>query len=111
MVAGEAKPYLVALVVLNAEGWDHLARALAVDGADPESLEAEAVTKAIRARIGALLRGFPAYAQVRGVWLTLEPWTIEDRLITPTLKLRRPELERRFADPIHKLYARHHLPE
>ena len=31
--------------------------------------------------------------------------------IAPTLKLRRPELERRFADDIRKLYAGHDLPE
>jgi long-chain acyl-CoA synthetase len=111
MVAGEAKPYLVALVVLNAEGWGRFARALAIEGAEPESLDEEDVTKAVRDRLGTLLRGFPAYAQVRAVWLTLEPWTIEDGLITPTLKLRRPELERRFADHIRKLYAGHHLPE
>lgn len=111
MVAGEAMPYLVALVVLNAESWVRFARALAIDEADPKSLEAEAVTKAVRDRIGALLRGLPAYGQVRAVRLTLEPWTIDDGLITPTMKLRRPELERRFADDIRKLYAGHHLPE
>ena len=110
MVAGESKPYLIALVVLDAEGWGHFANSLGIDEADPKSLQAEAVTKAVRNRIGALLSGFPAYAQVRSVWLTLEPWTIEDGLITPTLKLRRPELERRFADDIRKLYAGRHVP-
>ena len=111
MVAGESKPYLVALVVLDAEGWGHFAHALAIDEADPKSLAAEVVTKAVRDRIGALLSGFPAYAQVRAVWLTLEPWTIDDGLITPTLKLRRPELERRFAGDIRKLYAGRHVPD
>jgi long-chain acyl-CoA synthetase len=110
MVAGEAMPYLVALIVLNAESWGRFARALAIDAADPKSLAAEAVTRAVRDRISALLRGFPAYGQVRAVWLTLEPWTIDGGLITPTMKLRRPEMERRFADDIRKLYAGHHLP-
>lgn len=111
MVAGESKPYLVALVVLDAEGWGRFAHALAIDAADPKSLAAEAVTKAVRDRIGALLSGFPAYAQVRAVWLTLEPWTIDDGLITPTLKLRRAELERRFADAIRNLYAGRHVAD
>ena len=111
MVAGEAKPYLVALIVLNPEGWRDFARALAVDQADPASLAAAAVKQAVQGRIGALLRGFPAHAQVHQVWLTLQPWTIEDGLITPTMKLRRPKLERRFADDIRGLYAGHDLPE
>ena len=53
---------------------------------------------------------FPAHAGVPEVWLTLEPWSIENGLITPTMKLKRPELERRFAEEIRKLYAGHDLP-
>ncbi|MBX9811126.1 MAG: hypothetical protein K2Y16_05875 [Burkholderiales bacterium] len=43
-------------------------------------------------------------------WLTLEPWAIENGLLTPTMKLKRPELERRFAREIEELYAGHGLP-
>jgi long-chain acyl-CoA synthetase len=43
------------------------------------------------------------------VWLTLEPWTIENGLITPTLKVKREEMERRFAGAIRELYAQHAL--
>lgn len=110
MVVGEGKPCLSALIVLNPEGWRGLARSLAVNGADPKSLEAMTVVQAVGDRVDILLRSFPAHAQVREVWLTLEPWTIENGLITPTLKLKRPELERRFADVIRKLYAGHDLP-
>ena len=110
MVVGEAKPYLAALIVLNLKGWRDLALALAVDEVDPKSISAVAVVQAVSDRVGALLRGFPAHARVREVWLTLEPWTIENGLITPTMKLKRPELERRFAGDIRKLYAGHDLP-
>lgn len=110
MVVGEAKPYLAALIVLNLKGWRDLARALAVDEVDPKSIEAVAVVQAVSDRVGALLRGFPAHARVREVWLTLEPWTIDNGLITPTMKLKRQELERRFAGAIRKLYAGHDLP-
>jgi len=41
---------------------------------------------------------------VRCAWLTLELWTIEDGLITPTLKIKRQELETRFAREIAQLY-------
>ena len=110
MVVGEGKPYLAALIVLNLEAWRDLARLLAVDVADPKSLQAPAVAHAVRERIAGLLRGFPAHAGVREVWLTLVPWSIENGLITPTMKLKRPELERRFAEEIRKLYAGHDLP-
>jgi long-chain acyl-CoA synthetase len=44
------------------------------------------------------------------MWLTLEPWTIENGLITPTLKVKREAMERRFAGEIRELYAQHALP-
>jgi len=57
-------------------------------------------------RIGKWLAPFPAHARVRRAWLTLEPWTIEDGLITPTLKIKRQELETRFVREIAQLYEK-----
>jgi long-chain acyl-CoA synthetase len=37
--------------------------------------------------------------------LTLQPWTIEAGLLTPTLKIKRDVLQRVFAKEIEKLYA------
>jgi long-subunit acyl-CoA synthetase (AMP-forming) len=45
---------------------------------------------------------------VRGVerWRrALEPWSIENGLITPTLKLRRTQIEQRFHAEIERLFA------
>ena len=104
MVVGEGKPYLAALVVLNGESWPGLARAAGVDPRDPGALAAPAVLSAALARIERQLARFPSYARVRRVWLTLEPWTIENGLITPTLKLKRTELAQRFAAEIARLH-------
>jgi len=57
-----------------------------------------------------LLRGFPAHAAVPEFWLTLDPWTVENDLITPTMKLKRSKLESRFASEIRSLYAAHAIP-
>jgi long-chain acyl-CoA synthetase len=54
------------------------------------------------------VRGFPAYATPRAVWWTTEPWTIDTGLVTPTLKIKRPAMEQRFADQIAALYGRRH---
>ena len=104
MVVGEGKPYLVALVVLNGESWPGFARAAGVDPRDPGALAAPAVLSATLARIERQLARFPSYARVRRVWLTLGPWTIENGLITPTLKLKRAELAQRFAAEIARLH-------
>jgi long-chain acyl-CoA synthetase len=110
MVVGEGKPHLAALIVLNPEAWRDFARALALDPADPKSVAAPAALQSARKRVDASLHSFPAYARVRELWLTLEPWTVENGLITPTLKLKRPQLEQRYAGEIRRLYAGHDVP-
>lgn len=105
MVVGEGMAYVAALAVLNAETWREFASSLGVDPGDQRSLAQSTVLSAALKRIGARLAAYPAHARVRRVWLTLEPWTIEDGLITPTLKIKRQELETRFAREIAQLYA------
>ena len=107
MVIGEAKPYLSACVVLNPDHWNDLADMIGFDPDDPASLEKREVEKLITARISHRLKDFPGYAQVRRAALFLEPWTIDDGLITPTLKVKRPKVMERFADKINKLYEGH----
>ena len=36
--------------------------------------------------------------------LVTEPWTIENGLLTPTLKLKRGPLRNKFADEIQQMY-------
>jgi long-chain acyl-CoA synthetase len=104
MVVGEGMPYVAALLVLNADTWRDVAASLGVDPHDPRSLSASIVSSAVLRRIGERLAPFPVHARVRSVWLTLEPWTTEDGLITPTLKIKRQELEARFAREIAQLF-------
>jgi long-chain acyl-CoA synthetase len=111
MVIGEGKPHLAALIVLNPDAWRELARSLSLNPDDPIALRAPALTQTVLERLQALLRLFPAHAAVPECWLTLEPWTVENGLITPTMKLKRPELEKRFAAEIRGLYAEHAIPD
>ncbi|MGH8611515.1 MAG: AMP-dependent synthetase/ligase, partial [Gammaproteobacteria bacterium] len=92
MVMGENQGYLSASVVLNREHWPKLARELDLDPNDPAGLEQEQVRATILDRIAMRLHAFPGYAKVRSVTLSLEPWTVENGLLTPTLKVRRNQV-------------------
>ena len=105
MVVGEGRPFVAALAVLNRDEWQALARSLALDAQDAGVLRQPQARDAVLQRIAPRLARFPSYARVRQVWLTLEPWTTENGLITPTMKLRRRPLEQRFAQAIEELYA------
>ncbi|RMG56456.1 MAG: long-chain fatty acid--CoA ligase [Gammaproteobacteria bacterium] len=104
MIIGEGRPFLSALVVLNAEQWAVLADELGVADDDPAVLDERGVEKALQARIAERIRDFPGYAQVRRVIATLDPWTIDDGLVTPTMKMKRARILERFADRIEALY-------
>jgi long-chain acyl-CoA synthetase len=107
IVIGEGKPYLAALIVLQGDAWQRLASELSLDPDDPDSLQTGEFKKAILQRINSQLHEFPAYARVRAVYLTLEPWTIENGLMTSTQKLRRTQIMERLQEAIEALYAGH----
>jgi len=73
----------------------------------PETLTDSSVEGKILKRIALDLRGFPGYANVRRVLLQQEPWSMEDGLLTPTLKLKRNKVVERFSAEIKQLYERH----
>ena len=51
------------------------------------------------------LKGFPGYIRVRRVVTTREPWTVENGLLTPTLKVKRERVQAKFRAEIERAYA------
>jgi long-chain acyl-CoA synthetase len=110
MVVGEGKPYLAALLVLNVGAWRAMAQRWSLSTQDPAALTDVRLQQHIESICRQSLARFPDYAQVRRSWLTLEPWTIASDLVTPTFKLKRPAIEKRFATHILDLYTGHMPP-
>lgn len=97
MVIGEGRPYLSLLTVLNPEQFEMLGMALD----DPE-LEA-----LLLARAAEQISDFPGYAQIRRLYCQLEPWSIEQGLVTPTLKLKRNRILEHHSESVALLYKGH----
>jgi long-chain acyl-CoA synthetase len=110
LVLGEGRPYLSALLVLNPEAWGQAASELGLDPTDATTLANGKALKWAGERVRERLKGFPGYAQVRAIHLTLDPWTIENELLTPTLKVKRQRLESRFEATIQGLYRHRKIP-
>lgn len=106
-VIGENRPYLSLITVVNPDEWASFAKSCGVDPADLASLDNPSVRTAALKRAKTAAGEFPHYALPRAVVLTQEPWTIENGLITPTLKLKRGPLSKKFANVIAQLYATH----
>ncbi len=105
IVSGEGRSYLSALLVLNGDLWIGLARELGIDPESAQSLEDPNLLKEMLKRVRLALKDFPGYAKVRRATLTLEPWTVENGLLTPTLKVKRNQVLERYQGAIEQMYS------
>jgi long-chain acyl-CoA synthetase len=99
LVLGEGKPYLTALVVLNQE-------AAEAEGIDPSQISEDQETILLE-RINDQLDNFPGYAKIVRLSVSKEPWSIENGLITPTMKLKRKSILDRYMTQLDQLYEGH----
>ncbi len=104
-VFGDNAQFIGCAVVLSKQYWTTLADSLGLDPNESSSLSAAAAVNAVVQRVRALTSSFPFYAQPKSAILTLESWTIENTLITPTLKLKRNNLAAHFAQQIGHMYG------
>ncbi len=95
IVLGEGRAYLTALVVLS-----ELAQEI-----DNNELTQQRLVERITAQMG----DFPGYARVRKVHICAEEWTIENGLLTPTLKMKREKILAHYQAEVDALYAGHGL--
>ena len=105
-VVGENRPFIACVAVLKADEWQRLAADLGLPAQDAASLNHPSVHRAVLARIEKNTASFARYAVPRAVHCTLEPWTIENTFMTPTLKLKRNNLMAHFAEAIEGMYQK-----
>ena len=82
MLVGEGRPYVVLLAVTK-----------------------ETDEKELLRRANERLKDFPRWTRVRRIVISHEPWSVDNGLLTPTLKLKRPVLLQRLAPQIEAAYA------
>ena len=104
VVLGEGREFLTALVVPDA---DALAAAAAAGGwtlaADPaDSPHAVALVEAL---VREASREAASHERVRAVRLVAEPFSVDNGLLTPTMKPRRKLIEARYAGLVDEMYA------
>jgi long-chain acyl-CoA synthetase len=104
LVIGEGRSFLSALLVLNGDIWNGLAREYGLNPERVDSLSDPRLLKDMLKRVRGALREFPGYAKIRRVTLLLEPWSVENGLLTPTLKIKRGEVLKRYRDAVEEMY-------
>ncbi len=104
VVVGEARDFLTALVVPDADAL----RAAVPDAAPDAPLDALLAHPDAQAAVGAVLadysRGAASHEKVRDVRFVPEPFTVDNGLLTPTLKPKRKAIEAQYAGLVESMY-------
>ena len=107
MVIGEGRPYLCALVVPNPQALERIAQQLHVDPANQAIFDDQRLRSVLLKHIEERTHAFPGYARIRQIAVLPQPWTPDNGLLTPTLKLRRARILEQCGEQAEKLYAGH----
>lgn len=106
LVIGEGREFLTALVVPNMDSLKQLAKENNFSYAsDQELIEKDEIRALFDAEFKNYSKNAAAHEKIRDFRLLPEPFTEENNMMTPTLKLRRREIEKRFAELIDDMYA------
>ncbi|MDP2152975.1 MAG: long-chain fatty acid--CoA ligase [Methylotenera sp.] len=109
MLVGEGKPYLGLLAVVNHTQWQELANehhlsSSWLPSAWPDALNNRQANTFALSRVAAQMKAFPGYAKVRKIALLHEAWTVENGLLTPTLKIKRHLILQQHQAQYEQLY-------
>ncbi|MEO0071080.1 MAG: long-chain fatty acid--CoA ligase [candidate division WOR-3 bacterium] len=105
MVVGDRLPYLTALIVPARITLEDYARKERIPFADfTELLRHPQIIKLFREEIDRCLAPFAPYEKVRDFSLVPEPFTVENGLLTPTLKIRRNKVIEVYQPLVRAMY-------
>ncbi len=74
-----------------------------IDSEDPDA----DIAKRLAGKVETLNKTFEPHERVSKLFLTREEWSVEDGLITPTMKLKRPQLDARYRDQVAAMLGHH----
>lgn len=107
VVLGNNRPFVTLLVRPSLPHLEEIAAQLQVKFADVAELaNAPEIVEEIRRRVDRLTEKLPSQDQIKDLRVMLEEFTMDNGLLTPTLKVRRRQVEERFAALIEDMYAK-----
>lgn len=107
VLLGDNRPYVTLLVRPSLPALEELANHLHIKVPDPRDLlSSPELVSEIRQRVARLTEKLPKQEQIKDLRLLLEDFTLDNGLLTPTLKVRRRQVEERFSHLIEEMYAK-----
>ena len=107
VLLGDNRPCLTLLVKPSLPQVEELAERLHITSmTGPEMLRSGELAEEIRRRVAEITEKLPHQEQIRDLRVLWDEFTTDNGLLTPTLKVRRREVEKRFTEIVEEMYAR-----
>ena len=107
MVYGEGQAFLIALAVVIEATLAKELEHLEIHPKSPERLQDPKLHKAVKQRFTKLSEQYSSHAAIRGVILDQQPWTVENGLLTPTMKLKRVKIFEHYRASVEQIYDKY----
>ncbi|MWV54538.1 AMP-dependent synthetase/ligase [Chlorobium phaeovibrioides] len=105
IVIGEKRPFLIALIIPDFEKLREFAVTAGIgDATEKELLENKAVSQIYEKLLRSISRKLATHEKVRKFLLVAEPFTLENGLMTPTLKIKRKTITEQYDKEIEAVY-------
>jgi long-chain acyl-CoA synthetase len=105
MIVGEKRPFLIALIVPNFTKINEFAAEHGIKASTNKQLiENKEIVQIYEKLLRNMSRQLATHEKVRKFLLVDEPFTLENGLMTPTLKLKRKEIIKKFTPEIDNVY-------
>jgi long-chain acyl-CoA synthetase len=105
LIVGEGRKYVAAMIVPHAERMAHVAREHGLaGGAHGDWLLAAPIVELFRRELDSLQAEFSNFEKAKRFCFLSEEALLDTELVTPTLKVRRAVLERKYAGWIGRIY-------
>ncbi len=105
MVYGDRRPHLVALVVPSRELLEAASSRTGLPPNSPQLAQDPELERAVEAAVARANAKLSSLERIRRVGILTEPFTVENGLMTPTMKLRRTRIVERHVVALEGLYG------
>lgn len=106
MLIGDTRPFVTLLVKPSVPAVEELAKKLQWPGQLQDWLQSSELLTELKARVDELTAKLPSQDRPKETEVLEDEFTMDNGLLTPTLKVRRREVEKRFKAKIDAMYER-----
>ncbi|WGT47112.1 AMP-dependent synthetase/ligase [Tessaracoccus lacteus] len=107
VILGDNRPYVTLLVKPSLPHVEALAAKLHWPGTSVDWMSSNELLEEMKRRVAELTAKLPTQDQPKDTKVLHDEFTMDNGLLTPTLKVRRREVEKRFKEIVDEMYARY----